>query len=253
MQKNAIVLAGVVAAGLSAGHASPASASIVTYDLIPNSSDIVVTGTISGGLFNNATLDFNGATSWQLNLTSGSMTLDSGAPALDAFSFDDTSAGPETIKISGGPTLGTLSLSNIVVGSTLNPDAPLTGSDPYGLSTTNVMDDANYSVTAGSSIYTGTVSNTGTPLTGTIVMGVSPPLSFNQTDVIQLGTASFSLAGTSYTVSLKGDINFEGVSPVPLPASAGLLGGGLGMLMLLHMRRRAAGSAAEATGPGRAA
>lgn len=240
MQRNLVISSGLVALGLSAGWAMPASASTVTYDLIPGSpSEVLVTATISGGIFSNTTLDFNGAASWQLNLTSGSLTLDNGTPALDAFSFGDSSAGPETIS-AAGHTLGTLSLTNILVQSTRNPDAPLTGSNPYGLNTSNVMDSANYSVTpAGGSTKAGSISNTGTPITGSILTGGTMPLSFAQSDTIQLGSMTFTSAGVTYTVSLKGDTNFDGASPVPLPAGLWLLASGLAVLGFGWKRQRA--------------
>ena len=239
MQRNLVILSGLAALGWSAGFAPSASASIVTYNLISGSpSDVLVTATISGGIFSNTTLDFNGAASWQLNLSSGSLTLDNGTPALDAFSFGDSSAGPDTIS-AGGHTLGTLSLTNILVQSTKNPDATLTGTNPYGLNTSNVMDSANYSVTpAGGSTKTGSISNTGTPITGSIVTGGTMPLSFAQSDTIQLGTINFTEGGVSYTVSLKGDTNFDGASTVPVPAGLWLLASGLGVLGLGWRRRR---------------
>lgn len=238
MQRNLIVLSGFAALALWGVFPSPASASIVTYNLIPNSSDIVVTATISGGAFHSATVDFDNSASWTLNLTSGSLTLDSGAPALNAFSFSDSSAGPETISVSG-LTLGTLSLTNLLVQSDANPDAPLTGSNPYALSTSNVMDSASYVVTpTGGSAKSGGLSNRGTPMTGTIVTGGTPPVWFAQSDAIQLGTGSFTYLGTTYTLTVKGDINFEGASTVPLPPSLWLLAGGLGLLGFACQRRR---------------
>jgi hypothetical protein len=134
------------------------------------------------GAFHSATVDFDNSASWTLNLTSGSLTLDSGSPALNAFSFGDSSAGPETISVSG-LTLGTLSLANMLVQSDANPDAPLSGSNPYALSTSNVMDSASYVVTpTGGSAKSGGLSNRGTPMTGTIVTGGTPPVLFGQAE-----------------------------------------------------------------------
>jgi len=235
MRRNVVLVAGLAALGLWGGLASPVSASPITYGLITGpGSEITVSATISGGAFTNASILFDGSASWVLGLDSGSLTLDTSGPTLDSFSFGDSSTGADTISVQGGPTLGTLSLTNILVQSNATPDSPLTGTGPYGLSTSNVMDSANYSITLTSGTHNGSVSNSGTPLTGTITTGGN----FTQTNTIQLGTMSVSVGGTSYTISLKGDTSFQGASTVPLPPSAWLLAGGLALLGLGWMRQR---------------
>jgi hypothetical protein len=235
MRYRTLLGAGIAATVGLFGWTLTAGASEVTYNLLSGSpSQIVVTATYGAS---GASVYFNGSLDWTLNLTSGSLTMDASGPTLDSFSFDDASAGPANLSLSsGGATMATLSLSDVTLASTAA--SGLTGSNPYGFNTTNTQDTAGYSfmLTGSTTTHTGTVSATGQPLVGTVTTGTSGSLDLSQTQAIQLGT--FSLNGQ--TVTLKGDVTFDGTAPVPLPAAVWLLGPALGVFGF-GLRRRVGG------------
>ena len=76
---------------------------------------------------------------------------------------------------------------------------------------------------------------TNNSLTGQITLGGMDML---QLTGITLGTFQVMVGGIAETVTLKGDVVFEGTAPVPLPASVWLFGSVLAILSFPFMARR---------------
>lgn len=176
----------------------------------------------------------------QIPLTGTQVTFDTAALQLSSFQFADT--GPTTVALEG-PLAGislTVSALNVV------PDAQYStlsasGTDPYNFTVGQIDASGSYSlsglVTRGSTAFSGTNPTLSGQIT-TASLGGTDALGLTG---ITLGT--FTVSGQ--TVTLKGDIVFAGVTPVPVPPAAWLLGSGLALLaVVLTRRRRAAGFAA---------
>lgn len=227
--KRASLAALIALAGAGAG----AQASPITYGLLSGTpSEIVVTATYGSA---NAPVSFNGSADLILMLTSGDVTLDPGGPTLDSYVFKDSSAGPVAIGING-TTVGNLSLSGFSLSS--GAAVGLSGTGPYSFQTTTAVDSGQYGFMATGSTKTqsGSFSESGQSFVGTITTGSAGSLDFSQTQGIQLGT--FMLG--SQSVTLKGDVNFDGETTVPLPAAGWLLAAGLGALGAARRRRASA-------------
>jgi hypothetical protein len=216
--KSAAFALGLVAlAGAAAANAAP-----VTYDFTSG----FITLTVSVGGVNELT----GATN--IPLTGTQVTFNSGSPAsLTSFQFADS--GSSSITLSGtGPLNGEVVT---VQGLNVVPDAiyssTATGSNPYNF-------------TAGKVDATGMYSWSG-PVTGSAAMFMGVTNSING-QITLGGTDSLQLTGITLetfmfdgsVVTLKGDVVFVGVAPVPLPPSILLLAFGLGLLTLTFMKRR---------------
>jgi hypothetical protein len=170
----------------------------------------------------------------QIPLTGTQVTFDAAALQLSSFQFAD--AGPTTVALQG-PLAG---ISLTVSGLNVVPDAAYStlsasGSDPYNFTVGQIDASGSYSlsglVTRGSTAFSGT----------------NPALSGQITTVSSSGTDTLDLTGitlgaftvSGQTVTLKGDIVFNGATPVPVPAADWLFGSGLAFLgIALTSRRR---------------
>jgi hypothetical protein len=228
MRHQRVLVAALAVGGLS-GFAASANAGQVTYELAPGTpSEVVVTATEGS-----SSILFSGSQSITLLLTSGSTTLDTTALELDSFSFVDASAGPTTLSVSGGNTLGSLSLTNLTLSS--NTATALSGTNPYTFATTAATDSAQFSFTsaANGKTTTGTISGSNQSFAGSIATATIGTDSFDQATAINLGTMTIG----GQTVTLKGDVVFDGQTTVPVPAGIWLLVSGFGALGLARVRR----------------
>jgi hypothetical protein len=224
--KNALALA-VAIAGVAAG--AVANAAPVTYDY---------TGgfvTVSAFLGSSNTDLFAAGT--QIQLTGGQVTFDAAALTLPAFQFLDNT--PQALTIISGAFSGekiTLISWNAAPNASYSSSAFLSSSPPptYGFSAGKIDASGFYSLT-GPPLTRGTTAFSGTTnsLTGQVTLG---GMDMIQLTGITLG--SFSLPGNQ-TITLKGDIVFEGATPVPLPASVWMLASVLLLGVAFIERRRA--------------
>lgn len=223
--KNAPVLV-VAMAGLAGGtavHAAP-----VTYDY---SSGFV---TVSAFLGSSDTDLLAAGT--QVQLTGGQATFDSTALTLPSFQFLDNT--PQTLTIISGAFAGekvTLSSWSAAPDASYSSSAFANGGSPptFGFTAGKIDASGVYSLTGpplsqASKPFTGTTNS----LTGQITLGGADMI---QLTGITLGV--FTLPGNQ-TITLKGDIVFEGASPVPLPASVWMLASAIAVFGFVFMEHR---------------
>lgn len=214
-----------------AGTAAQVHAAPVTYDFTSGFVTLSADVTNSG-----VTTDLLPAGT-QIKLTGGQLTFDATALTLPSFQFLDNA--PTTVALNTmGPLLGEkITLASLIVGpsATYSSSAFLSSSPPptFGFSAGEIDGSGIYSlsgpVARGNTAFAGTNNS----LSGQITLGGADMI---QLTGITLG--SFMMGGTS--VTLKGDIVFEGATPVPLPASVWMLGSVLALFGFAFMDRRGA-------------
>ncbi|MBL8199887.1 MAG: VPLPA-CTERM sorting domain-containing protein [Chromatiales bacterium] len=165
-------------------------------------------------------------------LTGGQVTVDTAASQVNSFQFDN--AGPSNVNganlLSGSVlTITNLSITPDVGYSTLS----LTGSNPYNYLVGPVAVSGTYSVSGAFNLPPTAFSGSNPTLAGAFTLGGVTTLSLNG---ITLGTFAVATPFGPQNATLKADIIFNGV--VPVPAAVWLLGSGLGLLGV--MRRRLA-------------
>jgi len=210
-----------------AGLASLADATPVTYNFTGGAADV------SASWFD-TTLGVTETVMASFALTGAQATFDptnSGGPAVTAFNFQDT--GPAVLVNLVGSVLGgqSISFSDLILSyaDTGNLSNASGGPTAYTFSANPSAFSASASLSGGKSAM---YNYADTTLTGQI----QPTYDSITMTGIDLGT--ISVKGT--TVTLKGDIEFNGTAPVPLPASALLLASALGFGALPLIRRRRA-------------
>ena len=180
----------------------------------------------------------------EISFSGTQVTFDSASLTVPSFQFLES--GSQTLTLTGP---GALSGEKVTIsGLDVNPaalyssSAFLSGSG-YGFTAGQIDASGMYSlagsVTRASTAFSG-VNNS---LNGTISLGGTNMI---QLTGVTLGT--FSVAGQ--TVTLKGDIVFEGATPVPLPDAAWLLASGLAFLLgisLVRLRARSGTAIALST------
>jgi hypothetical protein len=208
------------------GLGAEAGAAPVTYDFtsgfVTLSADVGTTDLLAAGQ--------------QIPLTGTQVTFDAAAMQLTSFQFTD--AGPTTVALTG-PLAGTsitLSALSVMPDATTYSTISAGGTDPYNFTVGQIDASGMYSLS-------GSVTRAATAFSGT-----NPFLSGEITTSSSGGTDSLELTGITLgvfsakgqTVTLKGDILFDGVTPVPLPGAVWLLASAVGFLGLPIMRRRRA-------------
>jgi hypothetical protein len=166
----------------------------------------------------------------EIPLTGTQVTFDAAAISVTSFQFAD--AGPSTVDLTG-PYSG---LDVTISGWTLGPGTGYTtisgsGTNPYNFTVGPVASAGNYSlsgtVTRGSTAF----SAMNPVLSGAITLG--------STDSLQLtGITIGTFTADGQTVTIKGDVVFDGATAVPLPAPVWLLGAGLAVFGTSFVKRR---------------
>jgi len=213
------------------GCAGAAIASPVVYNF--QSGSITITATVAG-----STTPIN--ISNTIALTGNQATFD--AAAMTLTSFDFASAGSTPIALQG--TIGTTSLTgetltltnlDVAPGTKYSGTATVFAPGIYNLAATNVAATGTYSLSGGLwNVGPLTLPSNSTGLTGSI-QTAGNQFALNG---ISIGNASVTIGGLATQVSLKADISFVGVAPVPLPPAVWLLASGLGLLGAPMLRRR---------------
>jgi len=175
----------------------------------------------------------------QVPLTGTQVTFDGTSLNLTSFQFMDS--GSTSAALSGLLTGTTITVSglNIVPGTGYGALSPTTGTDPYFFTVGPVAASGTYAlsgaITRAATAFAGANPVLSGQITTSSTMGGPDSLDLNG---ITLGIFNVTVSGVTQKVTLKGDIVFNGVTPVPLPAGVWLLGSGLGLLGVPFMRRR---------------
>jgi hypothetical protein len=223
--KNSLALTVAIAA-LAGG--AKVNAAPVTYDF---TSGFVTVSAFQG----NGNTDLLAAGT-EIQLTGGQVTFNSTALTLPSFQFLDNT--PQTVTVISGAFTGeqiTLQSWNAVPGAGYSSSAFLSSSPPptYGFTAGPIAASGMYSltgppITQGSKSFAGTTNS----LTGQVTL--------SGTDMIQLTGITLGVINLSggQTITLNGDIVFEGATPVPLPASVWLLSSAIALFGLTLVDRR---------------
>jgi hypothetical protein len=220
----------VSAAMLGLFAAAAANAAPVTYDF--------TSGFVTVSAFDGSSSTDLLAPNTELQLTGGQVTFDSAALTLPSFQFLDNLS--QTVTVANGAFSGehiTVLSWNAVPDASYTSSAFLSSTPPptYGFSAGKIDAAGMFSlagaVTQGPTSFSGQTNS----LTGQVTL--------SGTDMIQLtGITLGTFMVDGQTISLKGDLVFEGATPVPLPASAWMLGSALALFGFAMAGRRPASS-----------
>jgi len=217
----ALTVAIVGLAGVATATAAP-----VTYDF---TSGFITVSAFQGS--GNTDLLAPGT---ELQLTGGQVTFDSIALTLPSFQFLDNTS--QTVTVVNGAFTGehiTVQSWNAVPGAGYSSSAFLSSNPPptYGFTAGPIAASGMFSLAGPVNQSSRSFAGTTNSLTGQVALG--------GTDMIQLtGITLGSFVVGGQTITLKGDVVFEGATPVPLPASAWLLGSALALFGVAFMERR---------------
>jgi hypothetical protein len=216
-----IIVAIAALAGIATANAAP-----VTYDFTSG----FVTVSAFAGAGNTDLL----APGTELQLTGGHVTFDSIALTLPSFQFLDST--PQTVTVISGIFTGehiTVQSWNAVPQASYSSSAFLSSSPPptYGFTAGKIDASGMFSLAGPVNQTTKPFAGTTNSLTGQVTLG--------GTDMIQLtGITLGAFMVNGQTITLKGDIVFEGATPVPLPASVWLLSSAIALFGLTLVDRR---------------
>lgn len=208
--------------------AATASAAPVTYDF--------TSGFVTVSAFQGSSNTDLLAAGTQIQLTGGQVTFDSAALTLPSFQFLDNT--PQTVTVISGAFAGeniTVQSWNAVPDAAYSSSAFLSSSSPptYGFTAGKIDATGMYSLA-------GIVNQASKPFAGT-TNALTGQVTLGGTDMIQLtGITLGAFTVNNQTITLKGDIVFEGTTPVPLPASLWLLSSAIALFGLTFVDRRRA-------------
>jgi len=217
----AFTVAIVALAGVSTANAAP-----VTYDF---TSGFVTVSAFQGS--GNTDLLAAGT---EIQLTGGQVTFNSTALTLPSFQFLDNA--PQTVTVINGPFTNehiTLQSWSAVPDASYSSSAFLSSSPPptYGFTAGKIDASGMFSLA-------GPINQASTPFAGT-TNSLTGQVTLGGTDMIQLTSITLgSFMVNGQTITLKGDVVFEGTTPVPLPASVWMLGSALALFGIAFMERR---------------
>ena len=218
--RHTLTLAGAVVSLF--GLAAAVQAAPVTYNFTSGSATLTLTAGAVSLL----------APASSVALTGTQVTFDSAALQVNSFQFAD--AGPSNIN-GAGPLAGTtltITNLNIIPGAGYSTLAA-SGTNPYNYLVGPVAVSGTYALSGAITQGPTAFSSVNPSLAGQITLGGVTNLSLNG---ITLGTFTLPAALGGGSASLKADVLFNGV--VPVPAAVWLFGSGLGLLGV--MRRRVA-------------
>jgi hypothetical protein len=165
-------------------------------------------------------------------LTGTQVTVDTAASQVNSFQFD--AAGPSNVNGANLLAGSVVTITNLTVtpGGGYNT-LSLTGSNPYNYLVGPVAVSGTYAISGAINVAATPFSSSNPTLAGAFTLGGVTTLSLNG---ITLGTFALPPQLGGQNATLKADILFTGV--VPVPAAVWLFGSGLGLLGV--MRRRLA-------------
>ena len=222
--KNTLALSAAIA-GLVA--VATANAAPVTYNF--------TSGFVTVSAFDGSSNTDLLAAGTEIQLTGGQVTFNSTALTLPSFQFLDNT--PQTVTVIGGGLFNgekiTVQSWNAVPDASYSSSAFLSSTPPptYGFTAGKIDASGMFSLA-------GTVNQISKPFAGT-TNSLTGQVTLSGTDMIQLtGITLGSFMADGQTITLKGDIVFEGATPVPLPASVWLFASAIALFGVTRMDQR---------------
>jgi hypothetical protein len=213
------------------GVAATAEAASVQYNFTSGSATLSLTGPATLG---SPSLLASGST---VPLTGTQVTFD--AVALQLPSFQIVDAGPSGVSGAGLLSGTTLTLTNLNIVPGPGYASFASGTNPYNYTALNIAVSGTYSLSGAINQGPTAFSSLNPSLSGQIQLGGTTTLALNG---ITLGTftlpANLGPPFAGQTATLKADIIFNGL--VPVPAALPLFGSALGFAGIPFMRRRRA-------------
>jgi hypothetical protein len=204
------------------GLASAVQAAPVTYNFTSGSAVLSLTAPIVGSLLAPNSIGLDGT----------QVTFDATALQVNSFQFVD--AGPSNINGAGALAGTTLTITNLnIIPGPGYLTLAASGTNPYNYLVGPIAVSGTYALSGAINQGPTAFSSINPSLAGQITLGGVTNLSLNG---ITLGAFTLPSQLGGGTATLKADVLFSGV--VPVPAAVWLFGSGLGLLGV--MRRRLA-------------
>jgi hypothetical protein len=221
--------------------AGAANASYVTYDFTGGSITVSATISVGGGPAQTV------LSAGTIELTGGDVVFDPTASSLQMLSFDLNGATTSPMALTGIFAGDMLSVSGLAVTPGIGYSVTgFGGSNPYSFQAHSIAATGNFALTGtkAPAPLSGMFTENGgdnSLLAATVTLGGTGPSSWEVLGLkgVDLGSYTIGSGPTAETLILKGDINFNAATPVPLPAAIWLLVSGLGLLPFARRTRAA--------------